>query len=1113
MSRVDGSSASRVIQDGVESTVSTWSSAKIAFEIANDPSDGDVSGPASSTANAVVRFNGTTGKLVKNTANLVVSDAGAITVAGAYTLPITDGSPSQRLTTNGAGVVTWETPPGDGDVVGPESATDNALCRFDMSTGKAIQNSSVTLDDTGILQPTGDLGGDLGGASNRWQEGHINNLFVTNVAKTEGLTMTDLGLDTWSLTNQDGTPGQTLTALGNGQAVWSDAVIPPPPGVLLPDLELLMENNLADTGQNPPSAGWNAVDGAAAFSNTVFRYGAFSADMTPSQWYAESTTHPDFGQSPSWTMCLWFRVPAAAAENIVVFRASGGAFLMELQRTAGGALNIITPQNTYTLPSGAVSIDTWYHVALSYQVGGEVVMYFQGTAVSSFGVGVTPLGSVAFVDVGRAATFATYTGYIDNFRVYPYALNIAQVNQDLNNAAVTQTTAFGTVPRLGVSNQLLSSAAKVDDAGVLTSTGLGVTDQYTLPLEKGPENSALSILNGTVQFRGVCNAVLTTIPEASKMLFEGNITDTGSYGLGWVNVDGGNIFFPDGPYSTVSLLLDGVYHIETSTAVLDGKSSQTFCMWVYPTSSGADRGLFGVDGGNLEFQHRADGFLNVSGAVLTAPLVSGSALPLNEWTHICLAWQNGGTCTLYINGVAGPTTTGAISFSGTAGWRLGQGFVTTTKYEGAVDDLKFYDALLNATQVFQVFSNADPVSGAPVNAVPTVTSAGTLQDSGATIVSGNLTVDSASTKLIVPGDPPFPPAAADQQIRLAGSPVGIAMYNDLSAVNADIRQFMILYCDSTLAGGVPPLATACWDLSGTPEVRSYLTGQRNQMAAVPNGSTVTMLNVVDDAGGAFLSSPPETGIFANKTATTGVDMGFRQKGENVITVLDAAGVVAGGKASFTGTGVDFTVGGGAPKLSATTTGALVGGDLNMQNNNVINVATPTLTHHATNKAYVDAASRQQQQFGYYAGGTTEKCMIIGGTHSGGLTSGVVPTVWIAEDDITIEGTRLISDSQGGAFTVTVRVYVNGVVQDTYVSSNVDTWSTATVVADADNPIYIDALDTKSVSVSAGDQVVLTGQASAAASGEINMNLLYRRTGAGFLTAAAPVVVEGFEVLE
>ena len=44
---------------------------------------------------------------------------------------------------------------GDGDVVGPESSTDNAITRFDGTTGKLIQNSSATLDDSGNISVTG----------------------------------------------------------------------------------------------------------------------------------------------------------------------------------------------------------------------------------------------------------------------------------------------------------------------------------------------------------------------------------------------------------------------------------------------------------------------------------------------------------------------------------------------------------------------------------------------------------------------------------------------------------------------------------------------------------------------------------------------------------------------------------------------------------------------------------------------------------------------------------------------------------------------------------------------------------------------------------------------
>ncbi len=49
---------------------------------------------------------------------------------------------------------------GAGDVSGPASATDNALARFDGTTGKLIKNSAVTLDDNGNILSANSLGFD-----------------------------------------------------------------------------------------------------------------------------------------------------------------------------------------------------------------------------------------------------------------------------------------------------------------------------------------------------------------------------------------------------------------------------------------------------------------------------------------------------------------------------------------------------------------------------------------------------------------------------------------------------------------------------------------------------------------------------------------------------------------------------------------------------------------------------------------------------------------------------------------------------------------------------------------------------------------------------------------
>lgn len=77
---------------------------------------------------------------------------------------------------------------GSGDVVGPASATDNAITRFDGTTGKLIQNSNATLDDNGNL-------------------GNVNGLAFntapTNAPTAAGAMFWDAG---------DGTPSVVLNA-------------------------------------------------------------------------------------------------------------------------------------------------------------------------------------------------------------------------------------------------------------------------------------------------------------------------------------------------------------------------------------------------------------------------------------------------------------------------------------------------------------------------------------------------------------------------------------------------------------------------------------------------------------------------------------------------------------------------------------------------------------------------------------------------------------------------------------------------------------------------------------------------------------------------------------
>lgn len=125
--------------------------------LTNSPSSLTVTGHATfqqgvTSNNPVYFYQGLSGSLTK------LTDGTSYLVAG-NNVTITSASNGQVTISSTAGGG------GSGDVVGPASATDNAIVRFDLTTGKLIQDSAVTIaDTTGNITTPGDIavnGGDV----------------------------------------------------------------------------------------------------------------------------------------------------------------------------------------------------------------------------------------------------------------------------------------------------------------------------------------------------------------------------------------------------------------------------------------------------------------------------------------------------------------------------------------------------------------------------------------------------------------------------------------------------------------------------------------------------------------------------------------------------------------------------------------------------------------------------------------------------------------------------------------------------------------------------------------------------------------------------------------
>jgi len=166
---------------------------------------------------AVTSVNGYTGTVVLTTTDVAEGTNQYFTTSRARTSVSAGTGISYD---SGTGVITNSSPSLGGDVVGPASATDNAVARFDTTTGKLLQNSVVTVSDTGATTGITTLSASTSVTTPIVQATNSGGLSLKNSAGTTQISMGGGGGDNVSInvaTNINGANAQIdISPTGTG---------------------------------------------------------------------------------------------------------------------------------------------------------------------------------------------------------------------------------------------------------------------------------------------------------------------------------------------------------------------------------------------------------------------------------------------------------------------------------------------------------------------------------------------------------------------------------------------------------------------------------------------------------------------------------------------------------------------------------------------------------------------------------------------------------------------------------------------------------------------------------------------------------------------------------
>lgn len=406
---------------------------------------------------------------------------------------------------------------GLGDVTGPASATDNAITRFDGTTGKLVQNSAVTISDTG----------DLSGVNSIITPNYIT--LDTTANETSGIAklfwddgdgVPAVGLKNGIVTLQIGTQeyarvyNDSGTTLNKGQAVYISGAQGNRVAVKLAqaDVEATSFGTLglvAETMANG-AEGFIIVSGALYKLNTLGLTAGAVVYLSPTTAGAITTTKP---QAPDQLVVIGFVERIDNNVGSIYVKVDNGYELDELHD-----VRITSPQSGNVLIYDATTTPTgvWKNANLTDGTGisitegaGSVTIANTGVTQATAGTGISVSASTGNVTITNTApdqTVALTAGTgISTSGTYPnFTITNTAPDQTVALTAGTGISTSGTYPNFTITNSAPDQTVSLTGTGGTTVTG--TYPNFTINSSTGGSGTVTSITAGT----GLTGGTITT---------------------------------------------------------------------------------------------------------------------------------------------------------------------------------------------------------------------------------------------------------------------------------------------------------------------------------------------------------------------------------------------------------------------------------------------------------------------------------------------------------------------------------------------------------------------------------------------------------------------------